>query len=118
MLLLAMFIGTHTPPSYLVKAPDFSDKLVHFLAYMMLTISALSSWELSIGELRPSHYFIVWLCGTLYGAFDEITQIPIGRSCNGLDWLADIAGIVVGLTIFRLARPLMYRFLKENTLPT
>lgn len=105
-----MFVGTHTPSSVSFYNFSYFDKVIHIGAYMLLTISALVSWELSIGELRPQHYFTVWLCGTIYGAFDEITQTAVGRHCDGLDWLADIAGIVIGLTVFRLARPLMYRF--------
>ncbi|NOY40382.1 MAG: hypothetical protein GXP26_00910 [Planctomycetes bacterium] len=112
LLLLAMFIGTHIPIAASIQSHAGStDKVAHIVAYLVLTIMALVSWELSIGELRPHHYFTVWLCGTVYGAFDEITQIPVGRTCDGLDWLADIVGIVIGLTIFRIARPLMYRFL-------
>lgn len=75
----------------------------------MLAFSVLTSWELTIGQLRPHHYFTVWLVGTLYGAFDEITQIPVGRHADVRDWISDIAGIVLGLTLFRLLRPLLYR---------
>jgi len=110
LLLLAMFIGTHIP---LTGAPGIAhhDKLLHASAYMTLTVFLLASWELSAGMLRPQHYFAVWLFGTVYGAFDEVTQIPVGRVCDGMDWLADIVGIVVGLIVFRLARPLLYRWL-------
>ncbi len=112
LMLLTMFVGTHVPIAASTHTSIGSpDKLAHLLAYLVLTVVALASWELSIGELLPRHYFTVWLCGTVYGAFDEITQIPVGRTCDGLDWLADIVGIVIGLTLFRIARPLMYRFL-------
>ena len=107
LLLLAMFAGTHLPLS--VPHGASSDKVLHALAYMTLTVSLLASWELSTGILRPTHYFLVWLFGTIYGAFDELTQIPVGRTCDGLDWLADICGIVVGLTLFRILRPVLYR---------
>ena len=106
LLLVTMFIGTHipveTPPPL---APP--DKLLHVVAYMVLTVAILTSWELSAGELQPQHYFAVWLFGTLYGAFDEITQIPVGRHCDGMDWLADVAGIVIGLVCYRLGRLLL-----------
>ena len=110
LLLLVMFLGTHLPA---VMQPTFSlsDKLIHLVAYMALTVSLLASWELTTGILRPQHYFFVWLSGTVYGAFDELTQIPVGRTCDGFDWLADIAGIAVGLILFRVARPLLYRWL-------
>ncbi len=109
ILLLAMFIGTHLP-SHSVPGFSIGDKLIHYSAYLALTVSALISWELSAGILRPSHFFVVWLVGTLYGAFDEITQTPFGRSCDGLDWLADIAGIVSGIVIYQLLRGFFFRW--------
>ncbi len=110
LCLIVMFIGTHLPTSGPPSIHDY-DKLLHFLAYMTLTIGVLISWELSTGPLQPMHYFAVWIVGTLYGAIDEITQIPVGRECDGLDWLCDVLGIIVGLTLFRYLRPLLYRVL-------
>ena len=110
LLLLAMFLGTHLPASY-SPGVSLSDKVIHAVAYMSLTLSLLISWELSTGVLQPQHYFAVWLFCTLYGAFDEITQIPVGRTCDGLDWLADIGGILVGLVLYRLVRPLLSRWI-------
>ncbi len=109
LLLLVMFVGTHLPTVHLPSVSHI-DKLFHFAGYLALTVSLLTSWELTTGILRPQHYFTVWLLITLYAAFDEVTQIPVGRTCDGLDWLADIAGIVVGLTLFRISRPLIYRW--------
>jgi VanZ family protein len=112
LLLVAMFIATHIPTR---TAPGFtlSDKVLHFLAFMMLTVLLLTSWELSAGFLQPKHYFAVWLFCTLYGAVDEITQIPVGRSCDGLDWLADIGGILTGLIIYRFLHLLWVRRLQS-----
>jgi len=114
LILATMFIGTHYP--YSIPGTEifhFSnfDKALHFSAYLVLTVSCLASWEFSTGILRPSHYFFVWLFGTIYGALDEITQLPVGRTCDGMDWLADIVGIIAGLTIFRLIRRLLYRLI-------
>ncbi len=110
LLLLAMFVGTHVPGSISPAVP-YSDKVIHALAFLSLTLSLLISWELSAGALRPQHYFFVWLFCTLYGAFDEITQIPVGRTCDGLDWLADLGGILTGLVLYRLLRPLLSRLI-------
>lgn len=107
-LLLAMFIGTHTP----IEVPagiTTSDKTIHFWAYLALSFSLLTSWELSSGRLQPLHFFLVWLACTVYGAIDEITQIPVGRTCDGVDWLFDVLGIIAGLSLFRILRPLIYR---------
>lgn len=108
LLLLAMFIGTHLP-SQSMPGFGFSDKLLHFLAYFALGFSALVSWELSVGVLRPSHYLAVWVTGAIYGAVDEITQTPFGRTCDWTDWLADLAGLLVGVIAFHVLRPMIYR---------
>ena len=79
LLMLGMFIATHIPPGTLPHHVSHIDKLLHCLVYLALTFSVLTSWELTVGQLRPQHYFTVWLVGTLYGAIDEITQIPVGR---------------------------------------
>jgi VanZ family protein len=107
-LLIAMFIGTHLPGP-LHTGISASDKTIHFWAYLSLSLFLLTSWELTIGRLRPVHYFTVWLICTLYGAFDELTQIPVGRTCDSRDWLFDVMGAVTGLILFRVARPLIYR---------
>jgi VanZ family protein len=107
---IGMFVGTHIP---FVGAPSIShmDKVLHFSAYLLLATCLLASWELTSGILQPPHYFMVWLVVILYGLFDEITQIPFGRQCDGLDWLADVAGTVAGLILFRIARSWMYRLI-------
>jgi VanZ family protein len=107
-LLVAMFIGTHLPSPLAVEI-SASDKTIHFWAYLSLSLFLLTSWELTIGRLRQVHYFTVWLGCTLYGAFDELTQIPVGRTCDSMDWLFDVMGVVTGLILFRVARPLIYR---------
>ena len=107
LLLLGLFVGTHIPSSAIPQPIAIADKVAHCLAYMALAFSVLVSWDLAIGQLRPQHFFIVWLVGTIYGAFDELTQIPVGRHCDPLDWMCDILGLVIGLTLFRLLRPLL-----------
>lgn len=116
LFLVAMFIGTHVPCES-VASVQFSDKWIHFLAYTTLTFGILASWELSTGPLLPMHYFVVWFAATLYAVIDEVTQIPVGRNCDGLDWLCDVLGIIVGLTLFRCLHPLFYRFLFRGAEP-
>ena len=110
VMLLAIFAATHLPH---VEVPGggHGDKFFHAAAYLMLTFLAMTSWELSSGILQPQHYFWFWLVATLYALMDELTQIPVGRNCDGLDWIADIVGIVLGLWVFRTTRPLIYRLL-------
>ncbi len=114
LVLLMMFVATHVPVSFPQTGLSNLDKLFHFTSYLFLAFCALASWELTVGTLRPAHYFTVWLIGMLYGLFDELTQIPVGRTCEGADWLADILGLIAGLTLFRLARPLLYRIARAT----
>jgi VanZ family protein len=104
--LLAMFVGTHMP----ARAEAFlanADKILHFSAYFLLALFLLVSGELTLGPLKPIHFFSVWLACTLYGAMDEITQIPVGRSCDMADWMFDVLGVIAALIVFRVVRPLL-----------
>ena len=112
LLLLALFVATHTPAQAIPYRVANADKIAHCLAYMALSFSVLVSWDLTIGQLRPQHFFMVWLVGTLYGAFDEVSQIAVGRHCDVRDWMSDILGLVIGMILFRLMRPLLSRLVK------
>ncbi len=116
---VVLFIGTHLPiPPEAFSVIDNKDKLVHFAGYAVLTLVVLAGWELTIGRLQPKHYFAVWFAGTLYGAFDEITQAYVGRSCDVNDWVADVLGVVIGLLLFRVASAVVRRiFVLEESTP-
>jgi VanZ family protein len=115
--LIVLFLATHTPTIHPAGIPG-GDKLIHLLAYFVLTICVLCGWELTIDGLQPKHYFAVWLVGTVYGAFDEITQIPVGRFCDIHDWIADVAGILIGLIVFRMLRWLLYLVVRVEPVGT
>ncbi|MCA9261189.1 MAG: VanZ family protein [Planctomycetales bacterium] len=112
---VVLFTATHLPstPS---SIQCLSDKVLHTAAYLMLTLSVLTGWELTIGGLQPKHFFAVWLVGTVYGAFDEFTQIPVGRTCDIHDWVADVIGIVSGLILFTVVRAGVYRLAGATSL--
>jgi VanZ family protein len=111
---LLLFIGTHLPAERLESVATVSDKWLHFGGYAVLTIVVLAGWEVTIGTLQPKHYFAVWLAGTLYGAFDEVTQTPVGRSCDINDWMADVLGILCGLLTYRLGREVVLRISRRG----
>ncbi len=108
--LAVLFTATHIP-SLPTSGFSIYDKVEHFASYGVLTLCVLVCWELTIGVLQAKHYFAMWLAGTLYAAIDELTQIPVGRTCDVNDWAADILGIVAGLIAFRLIRGPLYRVL-------
>jgi len=108
---LLLFVATHLPSVETASITDLSDKWLHFGGYATLTVLVLTGWELTIGALEPKHYFAVWLAGTLYGAFDEVTQTHVGRVCDMNDWIADVLGVVCGLVAFRLGRAGLHRLI-------
>ena len=112
---LVLFAGTHTPLENVEVVVTTSDKWLHFGGYAVLTVLVLAGWELTIGTLQPKHYFAVWLAGVLYGVFDEVSQTPVGRTCDMNDWIADVAGVVTGLLVFRLGRSVLHRAIAWTT---
>jgi len=101
---LMMFTGTHLPsPSV---AMHTSDKLLHVLGFAGLGF--LLGWW--VGGNRPSWrgFLIVLTVAAVYGAVDELSQSLVpGRSCDVMDWLADMTGAVIGLAGYRLSLSLL-----------
>ena len=88
---VVLFALTHTRPVHIIRGPS-NDKLQHFLAYFVLgCLLGVTLWV-----ARPARRRIVPLlvvaAGAAYGVFDELTQIPVGRDAEVLDWLADVSG--------------------------
>ena len=97
---IAMFTGTHWPR---VSMPGFSysDKVLHYGAFFGLSILLCTFWAARSGAARVS-LIVVLAALALYGLVDEISQIPVGRDCEVLDWCADMAGALTGVTLFSL----------------
>ena len=97
---IASFIATHVPREAVERvAVPVSDKVIHFLMYFLLTLMggrvlALRGRRLSTGRL--AFWLVVYLA---YGAFDELTQIPVGRHASLYDWLADALGVLMATSL-------------------
>ena len=104
---LALFAATHVPPTTGFLPPQGSDKFAHFAAYAMLALLFATTWQLAAGVLTSRHLALVWLAVAFYGAFDEVTQILVGRYCNVGDWTADALGAAAGLLLFVWLRRMM-----------
>jgi VanZ family protein len=100
-----LFVATHTPvvPSLPLAS---SDKLVHAIAYCGLAFLLAFAWWLR-WPLGWRGYLAIFAILLAYGAFDEITQIPVGRRADVVDWLADAAGALAGLAVFAAARTIV-----------
>ena len=104
---IALIVATHLPPTTPFLPGQTIDKLVHALVYTLLAGLLASAWELAAGVLMLRHLFWTWVVVAVYGALDEITQIPVGRECSFWDWSADAIGAVIGLALFVAVRRLI-----------
>jgi VanZ family protein len=104
---LLLYGSTHwpQPPATILS---HSDKLIHAVAYGIL--AALIGVNVALRtRLTWRHFALIVLGLAAFGAFDEITQIPVGRHCDAKDWLADMVGTTIGLTIVTIGVSLMAR---------
>ena len=106
--LLELLLGTHLPPGTPVLSTfEGFDKVCHFSAYAILAGLLATTWQFAAGELTSRHLGWTWIGVAVFGALDEITQIPVGRDCSFWDWTADASGAAVGLLVFVWVRYLI-----------
>lgn len=95
-LLLAVILAALTLSP--VSAPEpvaHSDKIYHVLAFAGLA--------LPISVLRPGWLLVAVPAFAGFGGMIEIIQPYVGRECSFNDWLADLAGIALGVVLGRTA---------------
>ena len=72
--------------------PSGSDKVIHFLAYLGLACL--------LGLFRgPEKWVSSFVIIAIFAVADELLQIPVGRSCDVADGLADWLGAAVGTAL-------------------
>ncbi|MEM9585832.1 MAG: VanZ family protein [Planctomycetota bacterium] len=105
---LLIFAGTHLPSPPDVAA-QLSDKSKHFIAYLGLTWLLCYVTQSSHAARRFTTIAVV---ASAYAVLDELTQgfVP-GRQPDVWDLLADLAGILAGLSVYLFARIFSRRFL-------
>lgn len=97
-----LFVFAHIPIPQVVREAHVSDKSLHFLGYLALVYLL---WFTVRGN-ETVNWRTVWpwsmlAIGAVYGVLDEWTQnFVAGRTCDIEDFLADVAGVVAGLTLF------------------
>lgn len=99
---VCLFISTHIPepPDLSDLGPD-SDKVMHAGAYFLLAILVAASaarWFVQ----SPRNPWLLFALLLAYAAFDEVSQGPVGRSPEVLDWCADASGLMLGLSAMRV----------------
>lgn len=97
VLTVAMLWPIHQPP----PAPDGLDKLVHLIAFTALAFPLARTGRFG---LVP-----VFFGASVFGGLIELIQPSFGRSAEMQDWIADIAGVVLGIVL-----ALLYRRLRKH----
>lgn len=92
VLTVAMLWPIHqSPPS-----PDGSDKVVHLIAFAALAFPLARTGRIG---LVP-----VFIGASAFGGIIELIQPSFGRSADMQDWIADIAGVALGILLAMLYR--------------
>lgn len=95
---LALFAGTHAPRQ-IVSTVTHNDKVVHLAAFAGLAF--LLAWAIPTRrDDRWMNVRLALLLAVTYGAIDEFTQIPVGRTADVWDWIADCIGATLGLAAY------------------
>jgi VanZ family protein len=87
---LCLFAMTHVPAPRLPQV-GVSDKTAHMTAYALLALGlGISLWLAQCSPIKAC--LLALAIAAAYGAVDEISQIPVGRTADVHDWLADLTG--------------------------
>ena len=84
-LTIAMLWPLEAPP----PAPEGTDKLVHFIAFAALAFPLARTGRMG---LLP-----VFSGASAFGGIIELIQPSFNRSADVNDWIADVAGVVLGI---------------------
>jgi len=96
-----IFYFAHIPIPRWVYEAGVSDKSLHFLAYLLLVF--LLWFAVCPGKRVNWRKAAVWwmlFVAVWYGVIDELLQGYVGRSCDIMDFFANLAGALTGLILF------------------
>ena len=86
----------------MVRKAGVSDKILHLIAYLLLVF--LLWFAISPNRKvnwRKAAAWWVFFGAVCYAIFDELLQgVVVGRSCDIMDFFADLAGVLTGLILF------------------
>lgn len=94
-----------TLPTESVPSVGVSDKIEHLLAYFVLSILLYLTLLFQKKSALLKNYAMLFtlLIVFAYGVLDEVHQLMIpGRSCELLDFLADVLGGIIGIIIIKI----------------
>ena len=101
-LMVALWFVSSRPVPHVDIGFTFMDKVIHFAVFGSLGILCY----LGARELRMPHpLFYGALIASIYGVIDEIHQYFVPqRQCDHLDFVADMLGVVVLISVFEIIR--------------
>jgi VanZ family protein len=102
LIALAIGIGSLTPVrENPLQSFEWSDKMIHVIAYSILGMSwLLSRWKHKGRELGPAVIlFLVFFYGIVIEAFQQIGTSH--RQADWMDLLANLAGVLLAWSIYR-----------------
>ncbi len=115
-----IFAATHIPTASGLAAPRFTDKVVHFGLYAVLTVLG-ARWYRAPGRTASLRGLIGWATiYVAYAAFDEWLQGYTLRSPSLADFLADAVGITIAtlwLVLGHRRRPRIRRSATDPVTP-
>ena len=96
-LTVAMLWPIEAPP----PAPEGSDKLAHFIAFAALAFPLARTGRFG---MLP-----VLIGASAFGGAIELIQPSFNRSADVNDWIADVVGVILGISL-----GLLYRRLRRH----
>ena len=108
---LAIYIQSDLPASEHIPSFEFSDKVLHFLAYAVMGILFYRAYQtLRIKDNQQTLLLLSVVSASLYGISDEIHQyyVPF-RDAEILDAIANFLGALCGVTFYHLWAVSKYR---------
>jgi VanZ family protein len=97
--LLLLLFATHYPrPEELLGPDPPSDKTLHFLAYGTLGFLAAATLA-AAGRWSRQSVACLAVALAIFAALDELTQPAFGRTAEQLDWIFDLIGLTIGISL-------------------
>ena len=101
---LAIYIQSDLPSPEQIPSFEFSDKILHFLAYAVMGVLFYRAYQtLRIKDNLRMLTLLSMLSASLYGISDEIHQSFVAfREAEVADVIADVIGAFSGVCLYQL----------------
>lgn len=101
--LIVLTILLAMPSQDLPETFEVSDKMKHFFAFFVLSFLLGMSlhFQEKFRNIAKYSVFVVLALASFYGGLTEVIQSYVpGRSCDFIDWMFDLGGVLLGILAF------------------